>query len=120
MILADTSVWVEHLRSRDERLEKLLLAEKITIHPFITGEIALGNLRNRQEIIVLMQSLPQVLKAEESEVLRFISDYSPAGSGVGYIGVHLLASARLSSASIWTYDTKLAEAASRLGLKENF
>jgi predicted nucleic acid-binding protein len=116
MVLVDTSVWVAHLRQGDIGLEALLNAGRVICHPFIIGELACGNLKNRSEILVLLQALPQATKAEHAEVLQFIENYGLMGKGLGYIDMHLLAAALLTRVPLWTLDQKLKEAAVRLEL----
>jgi predicted nucleic acid-binding protein len=117
MVLVDTSVWVEHLRSGNIGLESLLNNGGVVCHSFIVGEIACGNLSNRTEILSLLQALPLVNHAEHQEVMHFIENYSLMGKGLGYIDMHLLASAVLTKIPIWTLDKKLKEVASKLALE---
>ena len=117
MILADTSVWVDHLRHGNARLAALLGQAQVVGHPFVTGEIALGYLKRREEILTLLASLPQATVADHEEALRFVGDNELAGSGLGWIDVHLLAAAMLSRSWLWTLDRRLAGIASRLGLE---
>jgi predicted nucleic acid-binding protein len=114
MVLVDTSVWVSHLRYANPKLQRLLLETKVACHPFIIGEIACGNLKNRQEILTLMKALPTTIKAEHEEILRFIEMHSLMGKGLGYVDVHLLASALLSGVSLWTEDMPLKKVARKL------
>ena len=117
MVLVDTSVWVAHLRDGNIGLEKLLNDSRVVCHPFITGELACGNLKSRAEILSLLNSLPMALHAEHEEVMQFIEKYSLMGKGLGYIDMHLLASAMLTHVPLWTLDRKLNEASSTLGIK---
>jgi predicted nucleic acid-binding protein len=114
MVLVDTSVWVSHLRSGNARLRELLEEGKVISHPFIIGELACGNLNNRREILALLQALPAAVSAAHGEVLLFIEEQRLAGLGLGYVDVHLLASARLSGAPLWTADQRLKAAAVRM------
>jgi hypothetical protein len=117
VILVDTSVWVDHLRSGDARLAALLQAGDVLAHPFVTGEIALGNLKQRQTVLTALANLPQALVASDSEVLHFIDRNNLAGLGIGYIDAHLLASARLDAGTkIFTRDKRLQAVAIRLSL----
>ncbi len=116
MVLVDTSVWVAHLRQGAIRLEALLNEGRVVCHPFIVGELACGNLKNRSEILVLLQALPQAIRAEHEEVMRFIENYRLMGKGLGYIDMHLLASALLTKVPLWTLDKKLNEVAVKLEL----
>ena len=117
MVLVDTSVWINHLKTGDARLKKLLTEGLVFVHPFIIGEIACGFLKNRSEIISLLQTLPQARIADESEFLVFIEKNSLMARGIGFVDVHLLASAKLSSCRLWTYDKRLLEIAQEMGLK---
>lgn len=85
-------------------------------HPFVTGELACGSLRNRREILSLLEGLPQAMIAEHAEVLRFLESHRVMGRGLGYVDVHLLASVMLEGALIWTLDKRLAEVAGRLAV----
>jgi predicted nucleic acid-binding protein len=116
MILVDTSVWVFHLRNREPNLEILLNEGKVICHPFIIGEIACGNLRNRIEILSLLESLPMTLQVNHDEVLHFIEHKQLMGKGIGYVDAHLLASAFLTGVPIWTIDKKLYEVSLLLGI----
>ncbi len=120
MILVDTSVWIDHLSASDERMTQLLMNCEVLAHPFVTGELAMGNLRNREPVLDLLQNLPQAAVANESEVLRFIQDKSLFGLGVGYIDVHLLAAVVLTPGStLWTRDKRLLAACIRLDIAAN-
>lgn len=114
MVLVDTSVWVAHLRQGNIGLEALLNEGRVVCHPFVIGELACGNLRNRFEILVHLQALPRAIPAEHEEVMQFIENYSLMGKGLGYIDMHLLASALLTKISLWTLDKKLHEVAVEL------
>ncbi|MGI9078698.1 MAG: type II toxin-antitoxin system VapC family toxin [Gemmatimonadaceae bacterium] len=117
MILADTSVWVHHLRSGEPRLAGALNAGNVCIHPFVLGELACGNLRNRRALLGLLAKLPTVSAATETEALGFIESRALMGRGIGYIDVHLLASAALSATTrLWTRDRRLAAVAAELNL----
>lgn len=117
MILLDTSVWVDHLRSGDKTVAALLETGRVLAHPFVIGELALGYLRRRHAILSALQDLPRANPATDLEVLLLIERNSLAGLGIGYVDVHLLASTRLTAGSaLWTRDRHLAEVAGRLGL----
>jgi predicted nucleic acid-binding protein len=117
MILADTSVWVDHLRRGEPRLSDLLDTGQILVHPFIVGEIALGQMRRRAAIVENLLNLPRVQTAADDEVLRFMQAHSLPGTGIGYVDAHLLASVQLSAGSwLWTRDRRLRTAAKHLSL----
>ncbi len=116
MILADTSVWVDHLRRGDARLAALLESASVIIHPFIVGEIACGNLADRHMLLELLQDLPMTAVAEPEELLAFIERHRLYGKGIGYVDVHLLAAVALTEgATLWTRDKRLGAAAQSLG-----
>ncbi len=114
MIVVDTSVWIDHLRSGNLRLRTLLHEGKVLTHPFIIGELACGIVRNRSEILRLLQALPEARAAEHEEVLRFVEARRLFGRGIGWVDAHLLASALLSGAALWTLDRRLARVATAL------
>ena len=116
MILADTSVWFDHLRKGDSQLASLLNQGLVLMHPFIMGEIALGNLRHRKALLDDLANLPEVRVASDEEVRLFIEGQKIAGTGIGYLDVHLLVSASLDAAKLWTRDKRLSKEAERLGL----
>jgi hypothetical protein len=117
VILVDTSVWVDHLRAGDQALAGLLEAGKVLAHPFVIGELALGNLPQRDQVLRGLQDLPQANVATSREVLRFIDWHRLFGLDVGYVDAHLLASVKLTAgAGLWTRDRRLGRAAHRLGL----
>ncbi len=115
MILVDTSVWVEHLRHGLPRLATLLQEGEVMIHPWVIGELACGNLRNRQQVLELLLGLPMATVASDTEVLLLIEREQLMGRGIGYIDAHLLASARLSHCRLWTQDSRLAAVAPEQG-----
>lgn len=116
MTLVDTSVWANHLRRTDRRLVQLLDDAQVVCHPFVIGELACGQLRRRAEVLALLARLPVVSPVSQSEALAFIEVNQLAGSGVGWVDVHLLASARLARVTVLTADKALDRAAARLGL----
>ena len=114
MVLVDTSTWIDHLRSGNAKLTALLNDGEVFIHPFIIGELACGNLKNRKEIISLLHALPQIDKADDDEVLFFIEKHKLMGLGVGLIDCHLLASCKLNHSDLLTQDKRLRDAANKL------
>ena len=116
MTLVDTSVWIDHLRVGNRMLRSLLENGEVVAHPFVVGELACGTLRNRKEILTLLQALPEAQVAEHEEVMRVVEREHLYGQGIGWIDAHLLASARLSRAALWTLDRHLSKIASQLNL----
>lgn len=114
MILVDTSVWVDHLHSGSRDLAARLSEGSVLCHPFVIGELACGGLRKRAEILSLLAALPRATVAGHDEVLRVVDHHKLHGKGLGWIDVHLLASAFLSGCSLWTNDKALAAAARSL------
>jgi predicted nucleic acid-binding protein len=116
LILVDTSVWVDHLRRRNANLAGLLDRGEVLMHPFVIGEIACGSLTHRRLTLDLLQHLPAAAVAEPQEALGFIERRGLHGEGIGYVDIHLLASAALTSGSrLWSRDRRLAAAAKALG-----
>jgi predicted nucleic acid-binding protein len=119
VILADTSIWIDHFRVGDPLLKARLNQGEIVIHPFVVGEIALGSFRQRATILATLSSLPAVIRATDEEVLTFIDNASLNGEGIGFVDAHLLASARLQAGvGIWTRDKRLRRLAERLSISD--
>ena len=117
MILVDTSIWIDHLRTGDPELGELLREGQVLGHPWVTGELALGHLSRRSEILGLLHNLPQATVATDDEVLAFIDIRQLFGLGIGYVDAHLLAATTLTTAArLWTRDKRLALAAVQHGL----
>ena len=117
MILVDTSVWVDHLRAGNVALADELGAGRVLTHPFVIGELACGNLRNRREVLDLLGKLPSVPTATHAEALGFLERRALMGRGIGFIDVHLLASVALAApVRLWTRDRRLAQLAAELHL----
>jgi predicted nucleic acid-binding protein len=116
MLLADTCVWIEHFRRGEPHLADRLSEGIVLMHPFISGELACGDLKNRTAVLNDLHALPSAKLASNVEVLHLIEDRRLWGRGLGWIDVHLLASALLSNCRFWTLDARLAKAAQELGL----
>jgi predicted nucleic acid-binding protein len=117
VILVDTSVWVDHLGAADKALAALLDAGMVLAHPFVIGELALGNLRQREMVLQALADLPHASVATDAEVLHFIERYALSGRGIGYVDAHLLAAVKLTAgAELWTNDKRLHGVAVQLGV----
>lgn len=114
MVLVDTSVWVCHFRETLDGLVKLLNNTEVLCHPFVIGELACENLKNRTAIISLLEVLPMAREVGHEEILVFIETHKLLGKGLGTIDVHLLASAILTGGALWTLDKRLEKAAEEL------
>ena len=117
MVLVDTSVWVAHLRTGDIGLEAQLNNGLVVCHPFIIGELACGTLKNRAEILSLLHELTMAVQIDHEEILSFIDKHRLMGKGLGYIDIHLLASAMLTQTALWTLDKRLDSVSSMIGIK---
>lgn len=117
MILADSSIWIDHLRRADSRLGALLQTESIVGHAFVTGEIALGTIATRDRVVAALEELPQLRVAAPSQVSILIENHRLWGCGIGYIDAHLLASVSIAPGTkLWTRDKRLQAQAERLGV----
>ena len=116
MILVDTSIWVDHFRQPNVRLAALLNNAEVLMHGFIIGELALGDMANRNLILSLLRDLPLAPSAREEEVLELIERRSLYGAGIGYVDAHLIAAALLAASSLWTRDKRLQSVAARVGI----
>ena len=118
MIVADASVWVAHLRGDDLGLMPRLDAVEVFGHPFVTGELACGSLKDRPAVLALLDRLPAAPKASDAEVRELIERRHLHGRGVGWVDAHLLASALLADAALWTLDRRLRDVAHTLGVAD--
>ncbi len=115
MILVDTSVWIDHLRAKDQTLAHLLESGRVVSHPMVIGELACGNLSNRSLLLDLWQDLPQAKVVGHDEALFFLNNKQLMGKGIGWVDVHLLASVFLTpDVQLWTRDKRLASIAHAL------
>jgi predicted nucleic acid-binding protein len=117
VILIDSSIWIDHLRSENPLLQALLNDGQVLRHALVTGEIAMGSLRRRQDVLEMLDDLPQAIEADHGEVRLLIEKATLFGLGIGYLDSHLLASTRLMpGAKLWTRDRRLHDAAACLGI----
>jgi hypothetical protein len=115
MILVDSSVWIDHFRGKENSLRVHLEREEVLMHPFVMGEIACGNLKNRNYVLAMMANLPSAVTATDREALEFIEQRSLYGRGLGYIDIHLLAATALTpDALMWSLDSRLQRVAEEM------
>lgn len=118
MILVDTSVWIDHLRKPDERLQELLQIDEVVMHPLVLMEMALGSIANRDEVISNLSLFPMAPVAELDELFALIEGRALYRKGIGVADLHLIASALFEkSLFIWTRDKRLGEIASSFGIR---
>jgi predicted nucleic acid-binding protein len=119
-VLVDTAIWIDHIHQADGELSGLLQRNAVVMHPYIIGEILLGSIKNRDAVGKALKGLQPVAIAQADEVLEFIERNRLFGAGIGYVDVHLLASAKLThGAKLWTRDRRLSEAATRLDINHS-
>jgi predicted nucleic acid-binding protein len=119
VILVDSSVWIDHLRNSNKDLVTALETARILTHDYVIGELALGSLRDRDLVLHHLRRLPHATQVNHAEVMHLIEAERLFGTGIGYIDAHLLGSARLASAFLWTLDKRLRAVAERLGIAAN-
>lgn len=116
MILVDTSIWIDHFRHGDDELRKIIQEDRLLCHPAIIGELGLGSLRNRNDVITFLAAQREVLVATHDEVMVMIDRHSLFSMGIGYTDANLLASTLIDPRAIlWTRDKRLASAAQKAG-----
>jgi len=117
LILVDTSVWVDHLRNPETTLEQLIRANLVIGHPYVTGEVAVGDIRDWHETVTGLQELRQAQIATETEFLALVAQEKLAATGLGFVDIHILASCRITpDTKLWSRDKRLARHADRLGV----
>jgi predicted nucleic acid-binding protein len=117
VILVDSSIWIDHIRARDELLATLLARHEVVAHPFVVGEVALGNIRNRDAVLASLEELPSAELATDDDVLTLIEQHRLYGRGIGYVDAHLLAATHLTpGTTLWTRDRRLRDIAAELYL----
>lgn len=117
-VLADTSVWVDHFRNSEPRMAALLRAKRVRMHPFVASELALGALLNRVRTLADLRSLSQTPVADQAEIDNLIESRRLYARGIGFVDLHLIASALLDGdLSVWTLDKRFADVAGELGVR---
>jgi len=116
-VIADTSIWIDHINKGHRELAVQLKRRRIALHPMIIGEVALGSIANRDQVLEELKALPQVAPASHAEIMAMIDWLDLANCGIGYVDAHLLAATRsLTNGQLWTGDKKLHAQAERLGV----
>ena len=116
MVIVDTSIWIDHFRNSNESLKALLRNDQVLMHPFVIGELACGNLKDRQSTVSLLGALLRCTVASDMETLHMIEIQKLYGEGIGFVDAHLLAACQLARCTIWTKDRALLAVAGRLGI----
>lgn len=115
MILADTSVWIDHFRSEDPEFADRLEADEILMHPFVLGELILSGLKS--DVLADLRGLPSAMIATTDEVAALILAHPLNGRGIGYVDSALLAAARLGPGTrLWSHDRRLSAIAAEMSL----
>lgn len=120
MILADSSIWISHFHGKEKNLSPLLPKKQVLVHPFVIGELALGQVKNRNQVLNDLKLFPLATLANDDEVLDLVEKRKLFGKGLSWIDSHLLLSALLSNAELWTGDKTLISAAHLCGVKVHF
>jgi predicted nucleic acid-binding protein len=116
LYLVDTSIWADHIGKPVPALSELLFQEKVLGHPFVLGEILLGNLRDRSSFKLEYVDLVMAEKAGDDEVFKLIAEHRLFGTGIGFVDAHLLASAFLTGCKLLTRDKRLLAVALQIGV----
>ena len=116
MIVVDTSIWIDHLRSIVPRVNELVVERLLLQHPFVTGEIAVGSLPDRVRTLRALRGLPQIDPVSDDDFHSFMEDTGLHSTGLGFVDIHLLAATAKAGATVWTRDRRMLEQADRLGL----
>ena len=120
MILADSSVWIEHFRKPNPRIEELVRSRQLRMHPFVLGELALGSLAHREEVLVDLAKLVSVPEASNDEVLHLIESKRLFSRGIGLVDAHLLVATIFQNhCLLWSRDRRLVEVARELGVADD-
>jgi predicted nucleic acid-binding protein len=120
MTLADSSIWIDHFKHGNVSLVKCLENDEALCHPFIIGELACGYLPSRASTLRMLQTLPEAPLMQHEELLLLIERHRLMASGIGWLDAHLLGSALLAGAALWTHDRVLSKAATRLGVGSRY
>ena len=116
-LLIDTSVWIEFLEKQARAIDSLIPNGALRCHPFVIGELVVGDLGRRTTLISALKAVRQLHVVKDADVVEFVRDKKLAGRGIGYIDCHLLASVYFERQTyLWTSDKRLRSAAVELGV----
>ena len=116
MILVDTSVWIDHFREPLDELVSMMISRQVVMHEFVIGELAAGNLADRQRTLAGLGIIPHIPASSHFDVLAMVEFHRLHGQGLSWIDLHLLAAAKIARVKLWTTDARLARAAASSGL----
>lgn len=116
MILADTSVWIDHFRRGSASFARQLESGEVATHTVVLGELASGNLLRREETLTALRRLPSLKEGSSEECFSYLEAHRLFGIGLGWNDIQLLVAAQLSHARLWSLDRPLARAAKKLNL----
>ncbi len=116
MILADTSVWIDHLRRRNPELVEFLESDEVIVHPWVIGELALGSIANRKPFLETLSLLPSLHAVPDDEIRDLIESRNLFARGIGWVDAGILASCASHPCRLFTLDRRLAALAGELGV----
>jgi predicted nucleic acid-binding protein len=119
VIVADSSVWIDYLRTGSPQLRKLLDDDAILMHSWIRGELALGSIHDRNHFIAYLALLPQIPAARDEAIFELIEAHRLFARGIGWVDTGLLASCLAYPCRLWTLDGRLSRIAAELGVGMN-
>jgi len=119
MVLVDTSVWIRFLANRAPyaiELDRLLGLDEVTGHELVYGELLIGDRGGRGKLLAAYEHMHQASVVPHPDVVAFVRHRNLHGRGVGWIDIHLLASAIVGRLQLWTADPRFAAVARDLGI----
>lgn len=119
MVLVDTSVWIRFLYGNQayrRELDGLLNANEVLGHDLVYGELLIGDRGGRTQTLVAYERMQQAKMVPHDIVVQLVEARGLHGRGVGWIDVHLLASAMVERAKLWTADPRFAAVVEELGM----
>ena len=117
MVLVDTSVWIRFLSGRQpfaRDLDQLLDRDEVLAHDLVEGELLIGDRGGRPVLLASYQQLSRAPTLSHAEVVVLTRSRKLHGRGIGWVDAHMLASALIARAPLWTADARLSAIASEL------